>query len=296
MRTIGPVSCAGSMGITIDRRAAEDVFQRALRFARSDAEMSEDWVARTDRVATSKNKTFTPALGTALLVKATDRHIDAFSLREEGGHKSYSARSVAKDVFVPCCKVADIDIRTTGAEPLNNQPFLRADRISVAMKVRRGTEADLAFLCECLEEADFLENEEAVIALASFLRARIRAAGELEAVGIDGRPLTNLPRVGRGTGTRQRSNRLRNTPRKRTCAIRGLARHCVGNARAATRHHSVHSRRSSRDAGPSTEARTPPAQRDRGKRGGPARLGRGYDRAAARLIAEGPRPVPPCGA
>jgi hypothetical protein len=177
------------MGITIDRRAADEVFQRALRLARGDAELPEEWIERTDRVAGSGNKTFTPALGTALLAKATDRHIDAFSLREDSGHKSYSARSVAKDVFVPCCKVADIDIRTTGAEPLNNQPFLRASRISVEMNVRRGTEVDLAYLCECLERADFLENDAALAAFAAFLRARIRATGELEEVGIEGRPL-----------------------------------------------------------------------------------------------------------
>ncbi|MFG0316228.1 MAG: restriction endonuclease, SacI family [Planctomycetota bacterium JB042] len=177
------------MGITIDRKAAEQVFLQALRLARSKAELPEEWIEQTDRVASSTNKTFTPALGTALLAKATDRHIDAFSLREDGGHKHYSARSVAKDVFVPCCKVANIDIRTTGAEPLNNQPFLRAARISVEMNVRRGTEADLRYLCRCLERADFLENEAALAAFAAFLRARIRATGELEEVGIEGRPL-----------------------------------------------------------------------------------------------------------
>lgn len=180
------------MGITIGRHAAEEVFQRALHLARSDAVLPPEWIERTDRVASSGNRTFTPVLGTALLAKATDRHIDAFSLREDGSHKSYSARSLAKDVFVPCCKVADIDIRTTGAEPLNNQPFLRADRIGVEMNVRRGTEGDLAYLCECLERADFLENETAVAALAAFLRARIKATGDLEEVGIEGRPLAMI--------------------------------------------------------------------------------------------------------
>jgi len=177
------------MGITIDRRAAEEVFQRALRLARSDADLPEEWIERTGRVAASRSKTLTSALGTALLAKATDRRIDAFSLREDSGHKSYSARSVAKDVLVPCCRVSDIDIRTTGAEPLNNQPFLRATRVSVDMKVRRGSEADLAYLCQSLERADFLENEAALAALAGFLRARIKARGELEEVGIEGRPL-----------------------------------------------------------------------------------------------------------
>lgn len=177
------------MGIRIDRKAAEGVFQRALRLARSKEDLPEEWITRTARVASSGSKTFTPALGTALLAKATDRHIDAFSLREDEGHKSYSARSVAKDVFVPCCQVADIDIRTTGAEPLNNQPFLRATRISVDMKVRTGTEEGLRFLCDCLARADFLENKTALAALAAFLRSRIKATGELEKIGIDGRPI-----------------------------------------------------------------------------------------------------------
>jgi len=177
------------MGITVDRRTAEGVFQQALRLARSDVALPAEWIERTDRVAASTNKTFTPALGTALLAKATDRHVDAFSLREGGSHKSYSARSLAKNVLVPCSRVADIDIRTTGAEPLNNQPFLRADRIGVELNVRRGTEADLAYLCECLARADFLENETALAALAAFLRSRIKASGELEEVGIEGRPL-----------------------------------------------------------------------------------------------------------
>lgn len=177
------------MGIRIDRDAAGAVFQGALRLARSDEVLPDEWMSRTARIASSPNKTFTPALGTALLAKATDRHIDAFSLREDEGHKSYSARSVAKDVFVPCCQMAGIDIRTTGAEPLNNQPFLRATRISVEMNVRRGTEADLELLCECLARADFLENEAALAALAAFLRARIKATGELGKVGIDGRPI-----------------------------------------------------------------------------------------------------------
>jgi hypothetical protein len=177
------------MGITIDRKAAEASFRQALELALGAAELPAEWLERTDRVASSCSRTLTPALGTALLAKATDRHADAFSLREDGGHKSYSARSVAKDVFVPCCRAANIDIRTTGAEPLNNQPFLRAQRISRDLKVRAGTEAELAYLCECLERADFLENEVALAALAAFLRARIRAAAGQVEVRIEGKPL-----------------------------------------------------------------------------------------------------------
>jgi hypothetical protein len=177
------------MGITIDRRAAEEVFQKALRLARSDAELPEEWEKRTAQIANAKSQTFTPALGTALLAKATDRRVDALSLQTSGSHKSYSARGLAEDVLVPQCRIAGIDIRTTGAEPLNNQPFFGEASIRESLKVKKGTEGELRLLCESLREADFLENESALAAFAAFLRSRIKATGELEQVGIEARPL-----------------------------------------------------------------------------------------------------------
>lgn len=177
------------VGIKIDRLAAEEVFQRALRLARSEANLPEEWEKRTAQIANAKSQTFTPALGTALLAKATDRRVDALSLQASGSHKSYSARGLAKEVLVPQCKIAGIDIRTTGAEPLNNQPFFGESSIRESLKVKKGTEGELRFLCDSLREADFLENEPALAAFAAFLRSRIKATGELEQVGIEARPL-----------------------------------------------------------------------------------------------------------
>jgi len=177
------------MGITIDRRAAEEVFHQALRLARSDAALPEEWDRRTAQIASARSQTFTPALGTSLLAKATDRRVDALSLQSGSSHKSYSARGLATGVLVPQCKIAGIDIRTTGPEPLNNQPFFGESNITESLKVKKGTESELRFLCECLRAADFLENESALAAFAAFLRSRIKATGELEEVGIEGRPL-----------------------------------------------------------------------------------------------------------
>ena len=38
------------------------------------------------------------------------------------------------------------------------------------MKVKAGSQQDLYYLVECLERADFLRAEEALLALAAFLR------------------------------------------------------------------------------------------------------------------------------
>lgn len=106
------------MGLTIDREQATIRFGQALVLARTDAVLPDEWIERTRRIGAARSKTFTPVVGTALLAKATDDAVDALSLREDESHKGYSARSVAKEVFVPCCVRAGIDIRNRGAEPL----------------------------------------------------------------------------------------------------------------------------------------------------------------------------------
>lgn len=164
------------MGLRIDRKLAEKRFAEALRLARSSRRLPKEWLERTRRVGEARSMTFTPALGTALLAKATDRRVDAFSLREGEGHKSYSARNLAKEVFVPQCVAAGVNIRTTGAEPLNNQPFFHSERIGPDIHVRENAKEDLQYLCDCLEKADFLENKAAVEALAAFLRARLEVS------------------------------------------------------------------------------------------------------------------------
>ncbi len=161
------------VGLTIDKQAATIKFGQALVLARSDMALPDEWMERTREIARAQNKTFTPVLGTALLAKSTERFVDAFSLREGESHKSYSARSLAKEVLVPCCVRAGIDIRNKGAEPLNNQPFLRAPRITPDLNVKPKAVPELRYLCECLERADFLEGQSALEALAAFLRARI---------------------------------------------------------------------------------------------------------------------------
>lgn len=165
------------MGLTIDRQQATIRFGQALVLARSDEPLPEEWLERSRKVGEATNMTFTPVLGTALLAKAMDDAVDALSLREDESHKGYSARSLAKEVLVPCCVRAGIDLRNKGAEPLNNQPFLRASRVSTSLHVKPNARTDLAYLCATLQHADFLRDRRALEALAAFLRVRSAASG-----------------------------------------------------------------------------------------------------------------------
>jgi hypothetical protein len=162
------------VGLAIDRAEAATRFAEALEIARSDAEVPEEWVARTERLHGAASGTFTPMLGTALLAKATDRRVDAFALQESASHKSYSARGLATSVLVPQCVLNGIDLRTRGAEPLNNSPFFREERVGTHLKVHQRARGDLDALMEALTAADFLEGDDAVMALAAFLRTRER--------------------------------------------------------------------------------------------------------------------------
>ncbi|NTX63819.1 restriction endonuclease, SacI family [Myxococcus sp. CA051A] len=172
------------MGLQIQRKAAEAIFARALELARSDAQLPEIWLERARRVSNAKSMTFVPVLGTALLAKATDRRVDALSLRESAGHKGYSARSLAKEVLVPCCIRAGVNIRNTGAEPLNNQPFLRAEHISLDLEVKPNARTDFQYLVDTVTQVDFLEDAAALAALAAFLRVRLEATATLTLVHV----------------------------------------------------------------------------------------------------------------
>lgn len=161
------------MGITLDKERATERFARALVLARSDEELPSEWLDRASRVSAAASKTFTPMLGTALLARATDAEVDVHSLREDESEYGYSARSFAKEVLVPCCVRAGIDLRVRGSEPLNNQPFLRAERVSRDLKVRSTAVCDLEYLCDCLDALQPIGDRESLMALAAFLRVRV---------------------------------------------------------------------------------------------------------------------------
>jgi SacI restriction endonuclease len=172
------------MGLQINRAKAREIFRQALALARSGESLPAEWVERTRKVGTARSITFTPALGTGLLAKATDRRIDALSLSAGAGHKTYSARGLATAVLVPCCAEEGIDLRSTGREPLNNQPFFGKDRIGPDLNVHDEARGDLEYLTECLTSADFLENDDALRAFAAFLRTRIEATAEMRHVDL----------------------------------------------------------------------------------------------------------------
>jgi len=156
----------------------------------SDRGVSEEWTDWTERIDRSPSKTFTVALGTALLARATNPEIDALALKATSGDNAYSARSVAHGVLVPGAVEYGYDLRATGREPLNNQPFFRYDRIDEIDRIHASARPYLPDLIAACKAINSLSAAHAHAALAAFLRVRIAAANERQAIDLRGSGLS----------------------------------------------------------------------------------------------------------
>lgn len=165
------------MGITIDKRRARRRLEEAITWSQSARDVPLDWLDRAVLVGEAPAKTYTPMLGTALLARATDDRVDALALKETSGERAYSARGLGHAVLVPASVEFQFDIRTTGREPLNNQPFFRYDRVDAAERVK--FPAHHRYLVECLEAANDLSSDEALGALAAYLRVCFQRAASV---------------------------------------------------------------------------------------------------------------------
>src|SRR5262250_600735 len=106
--------------IQLDYELAKSRFEEALRLAKLDAPLPQEWIDRTSKLGESPAKTFIAMLGTALLEKAHDPRVDPFALKTRDFPTAYSARTLCMMVLVPCAVRAGVHLGTTGREPLNN--------------------------------------------------------------------------------------------------------------------------------------------------------------------------------
>ena len=130
-----------------------------------------------------RSSTIIAALGTALLAKATDDRVDVYSLLDRGeAPESYSARSLADNVWARHRGQLNIDLGANGANPLNNTPFIGKTRIDQITGVRN--KAGWTNFLECMRNLSELDSaSQAKEALRGFILARSRSL--LPALEID---------------------------------------------------------------------------------------------------------------
>ena len=171
------------MPIKIDYAVAEQVLLESLSLARVGSSLPVEWVSHTKTVFGLKSKTWTPALATLLLVKATYEQADALSIKvDPDNDNSYSLRSLGHNVIVPAALTHNFSIRNTGREPLNNQPFFRYDRIDKIDRVRNSD--DLSYFLDIAKSANALSADEAKYALAAFLKVGLEVSAKAQKVKV----------------------------------------------------------------------------------------------------------------
>jgi hypothetical protein len=180
------------LGITISQAAARQRLEEAFAWASSDRPVPEEWTQFTRQTFLMAAKTYTPALGTALLARATDAGVDPLSIKSQFGPTAYSLRTLGHEVLVPAARELGFSIRNTGREPLNNQPFFRYDHMSAVARVRNRPEYDR--FVTGLSRIGSADSREAVAALAAFLRVAIDMAKDLADYVVADGALT-IPRV-----------------------------------------------------------------------------------------------------
>jgi hypothetical protein len=168
------------MALRIDHAAARRVLEEAVASQRPPV---TSWVQRIEHFSSlmpdGAPKTHVAMLGTAVLARATDPRVDVFALKTtRGGPNAYSARSLAQHVLAAEAIRLGIDLGVTGREPLNNQPYFRADRIDQSMEqiVRGDGLPAFRELCGILTELSTMDAAEAREVLRAFVVVRKREA------------------------------------------------------------------------------------------------------------------------
>ena len=157
----------------------EVVLDRAAAIARSDDELPEEWLHRVRRIEQSPSKTYVAALGAALLAKASDPRVNTLARTAKAGPTGYSLRGVAEFMAAQADRYG-YHMGVTGQWPLNNSPFYRnADRIDRFTSLRSDVRTFHEDFVRYLQDLAKLTAEDALLALAAFLRLRIEHASEL---------------------------------------------------------------------------------------------------------------------
>jgi hypothetical protein len=169
------------VSISLDHSKAKEILFEQAKLARLGqmSEIANEWLTLVSHLGDlcphGKSATVIAALGTAILAKATDPNVDIYSLLDRGeSPNSYSARSLADNVWARHRAELDIDLGANGTNPLNNTPFIGKTRIEDITGVRN-RDGWNCFM-ECMKRlgriASVVDTQEA---LKGFILARSRS-------------------------------------------------------------------------------------------------------------------------
>jgi len=133
---------------TVDQRAAEKLFQEAIKIAQDDSRQipTTEWTIEIATIIRGKHLTFRYILMTALLGKATNPSINALALQAGADVEgAYDARSLCHGVVVPLERKLLNSSLGGSNEPFLNKPA-RFPTISQSNAVRAGRDRELLLI------------------------------------------------------------------------------------------------------------------------------------------------------
>ena len=220
------------MSISIDHAEAERLLLEAHGFVLENALAGDAavWKDRVDRLGElcpyRKSSTFVAALGTAILAKSVDTRVDPYCLLDrDDSERSYSARSLADNVWAKQRAYLRIDLGANGANPLNNTPFIGKSSIEQIRNVRNAE--GYAYLMDCLRELEAIESESvARQALRGFISSRIKRSAANFQVGEAAGDYFVIPTLAGAISTFVREDS--EDGRRAQAAAGGIAAACFG--------------------------------------------------------------------
>jgi hypothetical protein len=115
-------------------------------------------------------RTHIAVLGTAILAKCVDSHVDVFALQKRAGPSGYSARTLSNKVLAPKAREMDIHLGVTGLEPHQNSPYTGETRIRRDFDVQPYARPAFDMMCDLLDRVAALPDEKAArVALRAFI-------------------------------------------------------------------------------------------------------------------------------
>ncbi|MGC4764738.1 restriction endonuclease, SacI family [Micromonospora sp. DT46] len=169
-------------GIVIDWAAAERRLIEAVEISRSARRLPQEWLDAAAIIGRSKRKTDSVVLGCALLAKAYSSQIDPYVVRHGVTERGYKMRSLAEYVLAPCGEKYGFDIGSGSPNPLNGNTWIRIKTLADITPPRE--KSSLERLIATVRAADALSEEEALYALAAWVRERTRIVESRRAVKV----------------------------------------------------------------------------------------------------------------
>lgn len=168
------------------------------------ASADPEWLAYVDRLTELCDEgiadTHIAFLGTELLAKTLNPSVDLYYVKPtkappEKLATSYSARPLCENVLVPVAADVGINIGSSGAQPLNNQPYFRMSYLGDGTPVHAGSQAAFNYMLELIKKLESMDQEQSRAALAAFVAVRREIAVEYATVSVG----ESLPSLSLGT-------------------------------------------------------------------------------------------------